>query len=67
MTTLDALDLGYCQQANPQQIPGPHPGDLFARFLIGREIYRLWVSRWYDEDLGHDGRVVEDPCNHRQR
>jgi len=64
-TTFGALDLGYCQETNPQHIPGSHSGDLFARFLVGREIDRLWVRRSYDEDLGYDGRVVEDPCNHR--
>jgi len=58
----DALDLGHCQEANPQQISGSHRGGILGRFLVGREIPRLWVERWYDEDLGDDGRVVEDPC-----
>jgi len=65
--TFGALDLGYRQEANPQHIPGSHRGGLLGRFLIGREIARLWVGRWYDEDLGYGGRVVEDPCKHRQR
>ena len=66
-TTLDTLDLGYCQEANPQKIPGSHPGDPLARVLVGREIACLRVGRLYDEDLGYDRRVVEDPSNHRQR
>ena len=64
-TTFGALDLGYRQEANPEHIPGPHAGDLLARFLVGREIDRLWVGRPYNEDLGYDRRDVEDPCNHR--
>ena len=63
--TFDALDLGYRREANPQQITGSHRGDLLARFLVGREIDRLWVGRSYSKDLGYDGRVVEDPRNHR--
>jgi len=65
--TFGTLDLGYRHQANPQQIPGSHRGRLLCRFLVGREIPRLWVERWYDEDLGCGRRVVEDPCKHRQR
>jgi len=66
-TTFGALDLGYLWEANPQHISGSHQGCLLARFLVGREICRLWVGRWYDEDLGCDGWVVEDPSNHRQQ
>ena len=66
-TTLDTLDLGYCQEANPQKITGSHPGDPLARVLVGREIACLRVGRLYDEDLGYGRRVVEDPSNHRQR
>jgi len=64
--TFGTLDLGYRHGANPQQIPGSHRGSLLGRFLVGREIPRLWVKGWYDEDLGDDGRVVEDPCKHRR-
>jgi len=60
-TTFGALDLGYRQGANLRQVGGSHTGDLLARFLVRREIARLWVERWHDEDLGHDRRVVEDP------
>jgi len=62
-----ALGLGHRQKANPQQIQGPHPGDQLGRFLVGREIPHLWVGRSYNEDLGYHGRLVKDPCNHRQR
>jgi len=65
--TFGTLDLEYRQEANPQQIPRSHQGGLLGRFLVRREIPRLWVGRWYDEDLGDGGRVVEDLCNHRQR
>jgi len=65
--TFGTLDLGYRHEANPQRIPGSQKGCLLARFLVGREVPRLWVERWYDEDLGDDRRVVEDPCKHRQR
>jgi len=54
-TASGTLDLGHCQEANPQHIPGSHPVDLLARFLVGREIDRLRVVRWYDENLGYDG------------
>ena len=57
------LDLGYRREANLEQISGSHLRCQLRRFLPGREIGRLWVVRWYDEDLGYDGRVVEDPCN----
>ena len=56
--TFGTLDLGYRHEANPQRISGSHQGGLLGRFLVGREIPRLWVARWYDEDLGDDGRVV---------
>ena len=56
------LDLGYHQEASLEQISGSHLLCRLGRFLPGREIGRLWVERWY-EDLGYDGRVVEDPCN----
>jgi len=59
--TFGTLDLGYRHGANPQQIPGSHHGRLLGYFLVGREIPRLWVGRRHDEDLGDDGRVVEDP------
>jgi len=42
-TTFGSLDLGYRQGANPKQITGSYPGYLLARFLVGREIARLWV------------------------
>jgi len=63
-----ALGLGHRQGVDPQQIPGSHQVDLLARFLVGREIARLWVCRLYGKDLGLgcDWLVVEDPCNHRQ-
>jgi len=64
--TFGTLDLGYRREANTQRIPGSHQGGLLGRFLVGREIPRLWVERWY-EDLGDGGRVVEVPCKHRQR
>jgi len=57
------LDFGYRQEANLEQISGSHPGGLLSCFLPGREIRRLWVGRWYDEDLGYYRWVVEDPCN----
>jgi len=60
------LDLGYHQEANLQQIPGSHLEHQFIRFLVGWEIPRLWVERWYDEDLEYEERVVEDPCRHRR-
>jgi len=63
--TFGTLDLGYRHQANHQQIPVSQRG-LLCRFLVGREIPCLWVERWYDEDLGNDGRIVEDPCKLRQ-
>jgi len=67
-TTSGVLDLGCCQEANPQQFPGSHWQDgLLALSLMGREIACLWVVQLYDEDLGYDGWVVEDPCNYRQR
>jgi len=65
--TFGTLDLGYCHEANPQRISGSHQGGLLGRFLVKREIPRFWVVRWYDEDSGDDGRVVEDPRKHRQR
>ena len=63
--TFGALDLGYCQEANPQQIPGSQWGGQLACFLVRWEICCLWVSRLYDEDLGYDGWVVEDPWKPR--
>ena len=57
------LDLGYRQEANLEQVSGSPLRCLLRRFLPGREIGRLWVVGWYDEDLGYDRRVVEDPCN----
>ena len=65
-TTFGTLDLGYHHKANPQRIPGSHKRGLLGRFLAGREIPRIWVERWYDEDLEDHGRVVEDPCKHRR-
>jgi len=65
-TTFGALGLGHRQEASPQQIRGSHPGHPLGSFLVGREIHRLWVGRSYNEDLGYDGRVVEDHCNRRQ-
>jgi len=65
--TFGALDLGYREEENTQQIPRSHQGCLLARFLHGREIPRLWVGRSYDEDLGCGGRVVEDPWKQGQR
>ena len=67
IATFCALDLGYRRRADPRQIPGSHPSGLLGRFLVGREIPRLRVCRSYDENLGYDGRVVEDLRNHRQR
>jgi len=64
--TSAAPDLGYRLEERPLRIPGSHPGGLFARFLVGREIGRLWVGRFHDEGLECDGRVVENPCNPRQ-
>jgi len=63
--TFGTLGLGYRHGATPRQTPAS-PALLLGRFLVGREIPRLWVGRWYDEDLEDDGRVVEDPCKHRQ-
>ena len=65
-TTFGVLGLGHRQEASAQQIQGSHPGHPLGSFLVGREIPRLWVGRSYNEDLGYDGRVVEDHCNHRQ-
>ena len=65
--TFGALDLGYFQEANPQQISGSRQDGPLGRFLVGWKIPRLWVGRWYDEDLGYGGRVVEDPCKHQRR
>ena len=42
-TTSGALDLGHCQEANPQQIQGSHKCDPLTCFLIRREIAYLWV------------------------
>ena len=60
-------DLGHRQEADPQNIPGSHPCDLLARFLVGREVDRLWVWRSYDENLGYVRQIVENHCNNRQR
>lgn len=54
MRVFGTLDLGYRQEANPQHVPGPHPGNLLPRFLDGREVDRLWVWGSHDKDLGHD-------------
>ena len=64
--TFGALDLGYCRGADLQQFSGSHSDNLLARFLVGREIAHLRVERWYGEDPGYDGWVVEDPCNDRR-
>ena len=61
-----ALGLGYRHEANPQQIRGSYPGDQLGRFLVGREIPRLWVGQSYNKDPGYGGQVVEDHCNRRQ-
>jgi len=66
-TTSGALDLGHCQEANLQPFQGTHWADPIARFLVGREIDRLWVGRSYGEDLGYDRRIVKVPCNDRQQ
>ena len=65
--TFGALDLGYRRGADLQQFSGSHSDNLLARFLVGREIAHLRVERWYGEDPGYDGWVVEDPCNDRRR
>ena len=66
-TISGALDLGHHQEAITQQFPGSHPDDLLGRFFIGREIDCLWVGRWYGEDLGYYGRIVEDSYSDRRR
>ena len=43
--TFGTLDLGYRHKANPQQLPGSHRDGLLDRFLVGREIPRLWGGR----------------------
>jgi len=40
-----ALDLGHRQEPNSQQPPGSHRAGLLARFLVGRQIARLRVTR----------------------
>jgi len=44
-TTFCALGLGHRREANPQKIQGSHPAGQLGRFLVGREIPRLWVGR----------------------
>ena len=57
--TFDAPDLGYRLGKHPPQIPGTQKGGLLTRFLVGREIGRLWVGRPNGEDLECGG--LEDP------
>jgi len=42
--TFGALDLGYCQEANLQNIPGSHQDGPLGHFLAGWGAGFLWVE-----------------------